>query len=171
LVDSLKKLGFDVAAPKIIARTGWRTDNLAAAIVANGDTSIYDFVFLLIGVNNFYQGRTSAEYAPQFEALLTTALGFAGNVNSHVFVLSIPDYGYTPFGQSQQATISAGIDIFNQINKGISLYKQVNYIDITDISRASDGGLVANDGLHPSAYQYKKWVERIIPIIEARMRD
>jgi lysophospholipase L1-like esterase len=166
LVDSLKKLGYDVADPKIIARTGWTTDELASAIVSDGDTSHYDFVFLLIGVNNQFRGRTVSNYSPEFASLLATALKFAKNVKTHVFVISIPDYGYTPFGASNKATISAGIDAYNAENKSQALAEGVNYINITDISRSGVSGIVAGDGLHPSGLQYHKWVEKIIPVIK-----
>ena len=166
MADSLKKLGYDVKDPKIIARTGWTTDELQNAIVADGDTGKYDFVFLLIGVNNQYRGRPISSYTPQLQALLSTALGFAGNDKTHVFVISIPDYGYTPFGASNQTTISAGIDAYNAENKAQADALGVNYINITDISRSGAAGLVAGDGLHPSGLQYKKWVEKIIPVIK-----
>jgi len=151
------------AKPTIIATTGWRTDELMGAIQKSSLTSTYDLVSLLIGVNNQYQGRSVEAYKPEFEALLKKAIELAGNDKSKVFVVSIPDYGYTPFGKPKQPSISRDIDLFNAANKEITEKAGVHYINITDISRKGfdDPTLVASDGLHPSGEQYKQWVERI----------
>ncbi len=166
LVDSLQKRGVDCLQPKIIATTGWRTDNLKNAISRTKfkKDEEYNLVSLLIGVNNYYQGKSVESYAPEFEDLLKTALQLAGGDKSSVFVLSIPDYGYTPFGKEKQQTISEGIDAYNAVNKSISDKYGVKYYNITDISRrgldAPD--LVAADGLHPSEKMYSQWVEMIL---------
>jgi lysophospholipase L1-like esterase len=164
LVDSLQKRGVDCLQPKIIATTGWRTDNLKNAIGKTKLKGQYNLVSLLIGVNNYYQGKSAESYAPEFEELLLTAIKLAGGVKTSVFVLSIPDYGYTPFGKDNQAKISEGIDAFNAINKSISDKLGVKYYSITDISRRglSEPDLVAPDGLHPSEKMYSQWVQRIL---------
>ena len=153
LMDSLNARGLEFVDHKIIAVTGWRTDNLKDAIHdAKIKKDEYSLVSLLIGVNNFYQGKTVESYKPEFEELLRTAISIAGGVTSRVFVLSIPDYGYTPFGKNNQETISKGIDAFNAANQAITQNLGVRYINITDISRRglSEPDLVAFDGLHPS---------------------
>ena len=150
-------------ATRIIATTGWRTDNLMNAIAIARLQEEYDLVSLLIGVNNQYQGRSVDQYAPEFEELLKTAIRLAKGKRENVFVVSIPDYGFTPFGQKKQAGISAAIDQFNDVNKKISADYHVKYIGITDISRQgiTDPSLVAGDGLHPSGKMYALWVQRI----------
>jgi lysophospholipase L1-like esterase len=164
LIDAITLRGLDCLEPKIIATTGWRTDNLKEAITAAKLTTDYTLVSLLIGVNNYYQGKTVESYAPEFEELLNTAIRLAGGKKSHVFVVSIPDYGYTPFGKDKQATISVGIDAFNAVNKSISQKLGVPYFNITEISRRGlvDPDLVAPDGLHPSALMYSLWVQLIL---------
>jgi lysophospholipase L1-like esterase len=164
LVDSLRKRSIEAADAKIIATTGWRTDELQAAIDKANLTNDYSLVSLLIGVNNQYQGRSAARYAPEFEALLEKAIALAGGKKTNVFVLSIPDYGYTPFGKNNQAVISAGIDAFNAVNKTIAEKLGVKYIDITGISREglNEPALVADDGLHPSEKMYARWVALIL---------
>lgn len=165
LIEKLKKeKDFSTDEPRIIATTGWRTDQLKAAIQnAAIATGTYNLVSLLIGVNNQYQGRSVDVYAQEFEELLQMAIDLAGS-KERVFVLSIPDYGYTPFGKSNQTTISTQLDEFNRINKNITERKGVLYINITDISRLGlqDPELVAGDRLHPSGKMYKAWVERIL---------
>ena len=110
LVDSLQKHGIDCLEPRIIAATGWRTDNLKIAIGKAKFREKYNLVSLLIGVNNFYQGKTAEHYASEFESLLITAIQLAGGKANQVFVLSIPDYGFTPFGKNDQQRISNGIE-------------------------------------------------------------
>jgi lysophospholipase L1-like esterase len=164
LIDSLKKRGLTCYDPKIIATTGWRTDNLKSAIINANLSNDYNLVSLLIGVNNYYQGKTVESYAPEFEELLNMAIKLADNNKSHVFVVSIPDYGYTPFGQSNQETISKGIDAFNNVNKSIAEKYGITYFNITEISRRGlqEPSLVASDGLHPSGKMYTEWVELIL---------
>jgi lysophospholipase L1-like esterase len=148
-------------APEYIAVTGWTTKNLLNSINSTPPTkSKYDFVTLLIGVNNQYQGRSQAEYRTEFTELLNTAIRYAGNLTTRVAVLSIPDWGATPFANAQDtALIRTQIDAFNAINKQITLSYGVQYIDITTSTRMAltDSSLVAGDGLHPSGKEYKKW--------------
>jgi lysophospholipase L1-like esterase len=163
LVAALNKNGKRFAAPKIIATTGWRTDDLKAAIKKENPPRDWDLVSLLIGVNNQYQGRSVADYAPEFEELLNMAIEFAGGDKSKVFVVSIPDYGFTPFGKEKQDKISKELDEFNNINKKISEKYGVEYFYITEISRRGldEPALVATDGLHPSDKMYAEWVRLI----------
>jgi len=157
-----------VKKPTIIATTGWTTDNLIAAI-ANSRLAgkKYDFVTLLIGVNDQFQGLSQDNYKVKFQQVLNTAIDFVDGNKAHVFVLSIPDYGVTPFAGGNDSVIGPQIDQFNAINKSISLATGVNYLDITGISRqaAADLTLIANDGLHPSGKMYGLWVQRLVPLI------
>jgi lysophospholipase L1-like esterase len=170
LMDSLSARGLEYVDCRIIAVTGWRTDNLKEAIDDAKIKNEYTLVSLLIGVNNFYQGKTVDTYKGEFEELLRTAIHIAGGVTSRVFVLSIPDYGYTPFGKNNQETITKGIDTFNDANEIITKKLGVKYINITDITRRGllEPDLVAFDGLHPSGKMYGEWVQRIVS--EAKLK-
>ena len=163
LAATLRQQGVHVEDPWIIATTGWRTDDLKKAILAAKPANDFDMVSLLIGVNNQYQGKSAAEYAPEFEELLKMAIAFAGGDKAKVFVVSIPDYGYTPFGKEKQEKISKQIDEFNEVNRSAATKFGVPYFDITGISRRGlkEPVLVASDGLHPSGEMYKEWVEVI----------
>ena len=147
----------------ILATTGWRTDNLNNAVNIAQLKDNYDLVSLLIGVNNQYQNKPVDQYAVEFEGLLKTSIRLAKGKNTNVFVVSIPDYGYTPFGLSNKEKISSAIDQFNEVNKRISSQYKVKYVDITDISRTGldRPDLVASDGLHPSGKMYALWAQRI----------
>ena len=164
LIDSLQAKGIACNEPQIIAMTGWRTDNLKAAVQNANLSGTFNLVSLLIGVNNYYQGKTVESYIPEFSNLLDVAIDLAGGDKTHVFVVSIPDYGYTPFGMNNQPTITAGINAFNAANKSISENKGATYINITDISRQGlvQPELVASDGLHPSGKMYTEWVKVIL---------
>jgi len=144
----------------IIAKTGWTTDELQDKLAQVRLAIPFDIVTLLIGVNNQYRGRAADEYAVQFEQLLQQAIGYAGGKNNHVIVLSIPDWGVTPFASDRdRKKIAEEIDVFNAINKKIAAKHKVHYIDITPFTReaTSDISLVAEDGLHPSGKDYKRW--------------
>jgi lysophospholipase L1-like esterase len=166
LKDSLLMKGVTCDVPKIIATTGWRTDQLKAAIKEAGLSKDYTLVSLLIGVNNQYQGKTPESYKPEFEELLKTAIELAGGNKLQVFVVSIPDYGYTPFGKAKQAAITKDIDVYNAVNRAVTEKMGITYIPITDISRKGfeQPDLVASDGLHPSGKMYALWVKRILEL-------
>lgn len=167
LVSELSSQGYNVAELHIIAQTGWRTDNLQSAISQLLPLNGYNLVSLLIGVNNQFQGGSIQTYTQQFDDLLQQAIWLAGNNPRHVFVLSIPDYAYTPFGGGNSA-ISEAIDEFNSVNRFITETHNVRYVDITPISRKGleDTSLIAKDGLHPSGKMYSLWVQEILRYIE-----
>ncbi len=173
LADTLGQLGIPMHEPQIIAQTGWTTANLITAINNAQINTTFDFVSLLIGVNNQYQHKPITEYQQQFEQLLQKAIVFANNDTSKVVVLSIPDYGYTPFGQANQATISAQIAEFNAINKAIANAYGVQYFDITPISQQAllQPNLVATDELHPSGEMYKQWVALMINNVKELLKN
>lgn len=168
LADSLRKRGLDCPDPTIIATTGWRTDDLKNAIDKAKLTPDYNLVSLLIGVNNQYQGKSAESYRPEFEELLKTAISLAGGDKSKVFVVSIPDYGYTPFGREKQDSIRRAIDEFNNVNRSVTTRYGIRYFNITDISRKglTEPVLVASDGLHPSGKMYSEWVAAILRGLE-----
>ena len=172
LVARLREAGLDVSDPEIIARTGWRTDDLDAAITRANPQGPYPLVSLLIGVNNQYQGRSVDAYRVEFPALLQRAIGFAGGDPSHVIVLSIPDWGATPFGsRAEPAGIARQIDAFNAVNREESRKAGVRYVDVTPVSRLAprQPDLVADDGLHPSGKMYARWVDLALPEAKAAL--
>ena len=165
-VQLLRQQGLDLAAPEIIAKTGWTTDELQAAIDTYTFSEGYDFVSLLIGVNNQYRGYSLAIYQKEFETLLQQAIRFARNKKENVAVLSIPDYSITPFAQEKDPQkIQKEIETFNAANKALADGYNIYYINITESSRQAKNNvnLLAPDGLHPSAEEYKKWAAELAP--------
>src|SRR5215203_3578792 len=168
-VQLLDQQNYNFKAPEILATTGWTTDELQNNINNHVFTPPYDFVSLLIGVNNQYRGRPVENYKPELESLLKQAIQFAGGKADHVIVLSIPDWGVTPFANGRdRAQIAKEIDDYNAANRYISEICKVNYVDITPDSReaATDLTLTANDGLHPSAKEYARWAQKVFAAIK-----
>jgi lysophospholipase L1-like esterase len=173
LAASLRKSGISISSPKIIAKTGWTTDELKAKINAESISETYDLVSLLIGVNNQYRGRSLEEFRTQFIDLLETAIKLSGGNPLHVFMVSIPDWGVTPFAANRnRQEIASQIDIFNAIIKEETQKRNILFVDITPISRqaSTDLSLVANDGLHPSGKMYGLWAEKIMQELPQKLK-
>lgn len=173
-VALLAEQNLNFANPDIIARTGFTTQELITNIEKNIPQHTYDIVTLLIGVNDQFRGYDTTTYAENFETLLQTAIRFADNNAQHVFVMSIPDYGVTPFAarlQTSAEQIAEDINTFNSINKQIANKYGVHYLDITPISRLAkkDNTLIANDGLHPSGKMYRLWAEKLAEQISSSL--
>lgn len=162
----------EVAAPKIIAVTGWTTDELNAAIKAENIRDTFDIVTLLVGVNNQYRGRDLANYESEFTDLLNQAIVFANGRASHVFVLSIPDWGVTPFAEGKDRhEIAQQIDAYNKVKERISIDHSCNYIEITKSTRSNgiDESYLTPDKLHYAAKEYKIWAEKLAAGIASKM--
>lgn len=167
-VQLLRKTGFTFNASEIIAKTGWTTDELSKAILSVLSLESYDIVSLLIGVNNQYRGRSANQFKIEFEQMLQKAIEFAANKPYRVFVLSIPDWGVTPFAEGRdRKQVADEIDAYNYICETSSKEFQTNFINITS-SQRDDGNKVeflAADGLHPSGLEYKKWAVKLADAI------
>jgi lysophospholipase L1-like esterase len=174
LAAALRVSGTAIAAPEIVARTGWTTDELSAAMDRHAFHPPYDLVTLLIGVNNQYRGRNLDNYRTEFGALLRRAITLADERPQHVVVVSIPDWGVTRFGRHSgrdTAKVAHELDVYNAANAEIAATLHVRYADVTPASR--DGGdradMLVGDGLHPSAAMYRRWLEAIEPQARAAL--
>lgn len=173
-VRLLKEQRMDVADPVIIAVTGWTTDELAAAIREQNLHETFSFVTLLIGVNNQYRGRELDNYKEEFTNLLNQAIVFANGHARQVFVLSIPDWGVTPFAEGRdRAQIARELDAYNAANKEIALAHKCNYVEITDSTRknGTDPAFLVADGLHPSGKEYAVWAEKLAPEVVKALKQ
>ena len=174
LAEVLRASGVPVAAPEIIARTGWTTDELSAAMDRHAFHPPYDLVTLLIGVNNQYRGRDLDNYRDEFRALLQRAIALAGARPQRVVVVSIPDWGATRFGRDSGrdvGQVAREIDAFNAANRAIAAQLQTHYADVTPLSREGGGrdDMLVDDGLHPSAAMYRRWLPAIVPAANAAL--
>lgn len=163
-VQLLRKKGFNFLAPEIMAKTGWTTDELRNAMDEYSFLFAYDFVTLLVGVNNQYRGYPLEVYEKEFTTLLSKAIFLANKTPEHVFVLSIPDYSVTTFAREKNPDqIAAEINRYNEVNKRVSGQLGVNYLDLTESTRSvtNDASLLAADGLHPSEKEYTKWASML----------
>lgn len=181
LVNLLRNHNHQVEVPLVIAKTGWTTDELQHAINEADIAGTFDFVTLLIGVNNQYRGRSVADYEPQFEDLLVQSLRFAGDNQRRVIVISIPDWGVTTFAAQPKddgsffdpKKIAGEIDLFNESNKKIAERYGTHYLEITENTRNAkfNHELLAADGLHPSAIEYSSWAEKLFQIIIGELKE
>lgn len=174
LAARLRDKGILLDAPRIIATTGWTTDELSAAMDAAVFEPPYALVTLLIGVNNQYRGRPLDEYRAEFRVLLLRAITLAGGDASRVVVVSIPDWGVTPFAAREgrdTAAIATQIKAFNAAARAEANTHGAHWVDVTAISRSPDARAeLVGDGLHPSAAQYARWVEAILPAAREALR-
>jgi len=162
-VDYALDRGIDFKNPELIAQTGWKTYDLLDAIKSSNLSVKYDFISLLIGVNNQFNSRPLSEFEDDLNEILTE-INYLKKGNSKVIVISIPDWGYSPYGSSyDRDRISDEIDQFNNILKKISEQNNLNFVDVTQISRLAikEPNLISEDKLHPSGLMYLEWVEKI----------
>lgn len=169
LARLLRERGLDVADPRVVARTGWTTTELATAMDGEVFDPPYDLVTLLVGVNDQYRGGDAPEYRPRFRSLLDESIELAGGEPSRVVVLSIPDWGKTPFAEGRdRAEIRRQLDAFNAVAREETTSAGARWVDITPIADrvTAEPGLIASDGLHPSGEQYRLWAEAAVDAAE-----
>jgi lysophospholipase L1-like esterase len=169
LAAKLREYGIAAADVAIVAQTGWTTDELNAGIDAASPAGVFDLVTLLIGVNNQYRGRSVDEYRSELRDLLQRAIGFAGSKVSRVIVISIPDWGVTPFARQSGrdvGQIGREIDAFNRAGRAEAGRARAKFVDVTELSRhaRTNASLTASDGLHPSGAMYEEWATHILPV-------
>ena len=176
LARALREAGIAIADPRIIATTGWTTDELSAAMDDAEPLGEWDFVSLLIGVNNQYRGREVDDYLGEFARLLQRAIALADARAERVLVLSIPDWGVTPFARRELRSprrIARELDAYNAVARDACEAQGVAFVDITGISR--DGGdaaaMLAEDGLHPSAAMYARWSAEALPVARGLLAE
>ncbi len=174
LADMLRTNGIDIGEPDIVAKTGWTTDELFAAMDAHHFSPPYRLVTLLIGVNNQYRGRELENYRVEFQKLLQRAIELAGGDARKVIVVSIPDWGVTKFGQASgrdTGEIARQLDAYNAANAQIAKMLHCGYVDVTPVSRegANQAAMLVADGLHPSAKMYTEWATRVLPAAKAAL--
>ncbi len=172
LAESLRQDGVAISDPLIIARTGWSTSHLFAATERAEPVGPYDLVTLMIGVNDQFRGRPVETYRDRLVELLLLALALAGGEESRVIVLSIPDWGATPFAREEdRPRIATEIDLFNMVTQEEAQAVGTRYVDVTPISRqaGATSDMLAGDGLHPSGKMYRAWMKLVLPQAHAAL--
>jgi len=176
LARALRAEGLPVADPRIIATTGWTTDELSAAMDAAEPLGTWGCVSLLVGVNDQYRGRGVDAFRDAFHPLLERALGLVSGGTRRVLVLSIPDWSVTPFGAASGrdlAQVARELDAYNACAEALCAQHGVCFVDVTGISRAwgADPEMLVEDGLHPSGAMYRLWTERALPFARRLLAD
>jgi lysophospholipase L1-like esterase len=166
LANLLATRGKRVDEPVIIARTGWTTSELIAAVEADPPEGEFGLVTLLVGVNDQYRGRDPEEYREDFREMLQKAIVFASGSAERVVVVSIPDWGLMPYAEGRdRAAIATEIDRFNEVAREEAERTGARWVDITTFSRSVShhAPMIASDGLHPSGMMYSEWARLILP--------
>ncbi len=169
VVEKLRNIGITISEPLIIAQTGWTTDELLTSIREHNLNETFSFVTLLIGVNNQYRNRSIENYQDEFSQLLNIAIAYTKGITTHVIVVSIPDWGITPFAEGRnREQIEQEINNYNTSCKEIAIARNCHFVEITESTRKNGilADYLANDGLHPSAKEYNIWAEKITKIVE-----
>lgn len=167
LVTALRSEGYSLADPVITAQNGWTSADLLDCINHANLQPGFDLLSLLIGVNDQYRNHPLTHYQEVFADLLDSAIHLCGDNPDKVIVLSIPDWGVTPFAAGhRKAEITAEIDAVNEANRLASQSVSCNYLDVTQLSRTHGGetSLLADDGLHPNGEFYKQWIALVLPV-------
>ena len=165
-VDVAYENGVDFDQPMIIAETGWKTYDLLNAINQTNFTKKYDYISLLIGVNNQFNSRPIDEFEEDLNKLMDEMKRIKKN-DGNIIIISIPDWGYTPFGESNDMSdISEKINLFNSSLRKFASTNDLKYVDVTEISRRAinEPDLITNDNLHPSGIMYLEWAKKIYNI-------
>ncbi|MES2859111.1 MAG: SGNH/GDSL hydrolase family protein [Pseudomonadota bacterium] len=176
LAQALRAGGIYIEDPRIIATTGWTTDELCTAMDAEEPLGTWDFVSLLIGVNDQYRGRNLDDYVGEFNRLLQRAIALAAGRANRVLVLSIPDWGVTPFARDSGRDlqqITDELEAYNAAARGLCVAHGVAFVDITHVSRERGGeaGMLADDGLHPSGAMYTEWTGLALPAANLMLQN
>lgn len=168
VVQLLRNKGLHFHAPEIVAKTGWTSFELAEHILHTRLNDQYDHVTLLIGVNNQYRGLSVNDFSADFDFLLKKAIHLAGNKPEKVIVLSIPDWGQTPFAKDRnREVIAAEIDAYNNVCRNTAKEMGTHFINITPLTREAphDPELLAKDELHYSGKAHRQWAEQVAALL------
>ena len=158
--------GIDFLTPRIIAMTGWKTYDLINGIESSNFEKKYDYVSLLIGVNNQFNSRSINEFEDDLDKLLIKINNLKKKDGS-VLIVSIPDWGSSPYGENMDRNqISTEINTFNNSLKSFANINGLKYVDVTEISRRAinEPNLITSDNLHPSGLMYLEWAKKIFNV-------
>ncbi len=171
-VQLLRKAGYHFQAPEIIAKTGWTSAELAAQLLHTKLNESYDFITLLVGVNNQYRGLSIDEFKTDLAFLVLKAIHLSGERADQVILISIPDWGLTPYASKKDfKKIGEEIDAYNAICESVAKQFQTKFINITEDTRKAqnDLTLLADDHLHYSGKEHLIWAEKVAAMIKAKM--
>ncbi|MBW7956162.1 hypothetical protein H3C66_05570 [Patescibacteria group bacterium] len=171
LSEALNEHGIPTELVATVAQSGWTTTDL----IRNGKSSLAtivnseaNFVTLMIGANDGVQGASPARFHDNLEILLDQLLSVVGK--EQVILVTIPDFFATPVGASYASSPQAQQRLadFNKIIKTVGENRGVLVVDVYELSQEmrKDATLVADDGLHPSATEYGKWVKLMLPEVK-----
>ncbi len=151
-----------VANPSV---TGWTTSQLIEHELPVFEASQPTFATVLIGVNDWVQGVTNADFRSRLATIIDRVQATLPD-RRKLLLVTIPDFSVTPEGSryGRSRNIAQGISAFNDIVMEEVDRRSLPVVDIFPLSQGLvDAGFVSSDNLHPSASAYARWEELIFP--------
>jgi acyl-CoA thioesterase-1 len=168
LVARIRDDGFGLELVENLGVNGYTSADLIRDELPRLNELDPEFVSLQIGVNDVVQGVPENAYGENVATILDELLGRVRA--NRIVCVATPDYTVAPQGSAygdpmqQSAAIEHANDRLREAceSRGIALVPE-----IYELSReaATDPLLVADDGLHPSGTQYRRWVDVIAPVV------
>ena len=141
---------------------GYRTDDLIVEelpLVAQFQPTL---VTILIGANDIVAGSSDERYRERLRVIHRRVRADAGG--AAIYALPQPDWSLSRAGASfgDMARVAARIERYNGIAREEAERAGAAYVDIFPLMREQmRRGMLAADGLHPSAAAYAEWAQAL----------
>jgi acyl-CoA thioesterase-1 len=119
------------------------------------------FVSLAIGANDIVQGRTPEEYREHVRHILAAVKASGAK---RIVSLPQPEWSLSPAARSfgEAPAIHARIVEANAILRDETMAVGGSFVDLSPLMEAqAHAGMIAGDGLHPSAAAYAAWATEL----------
>ena len=144
------------------AVNGYRTDDVIAEELPLVAPFRPTLVTLLIGANDIVAGSSDERYRERLRVIHRSVRADAPD--AAVYALPQPDWSLSRAGAAfgEPAAIAARIERFNAIAQEEAEHAGASYVDIFPLMRDQmRRGMLASDGLHPSAAAYAEWSDAV----------
>ena len=166
LTQKLKSAGIKINLIEILGMRGATSQQTLNEVMPLLKNLKPGFITLLIGVNDWIrEGISSSKFKIRIKNLIDE---IQSNLPpKKLLLITIPDFSCSPqkknWGYGKSAT--NGITRLNKILKTEAALRDLVIVDIYPLSQnlCSQVGMFSDDGVHPSALQYSKWVDLIFP--------
>lgn len=166
LTQKLKSAGIEINLIEILGMRGATSQQTLNEVMPLLKNLKPGLITLLIGVNDWIrEGISSSKFKIRIKNLIDE---IQSNLPpKKLLLITIPDFSCSPqkknWGYGKSAT--NGITRLNKILKTEAALRDLVIVDIYPLSQnlCSQVGMFSDDGVHPSALQYSKWVDLIFP--------
>jgi len=166
LTQKLKSAGIEINLIEILGMKGATSQQTLNEVMPLLKNLKPGLITLLIGVNDWIrEGISSSKFKKRIKNLIDE---IQSNLPpKKLLLITIPDFSCSPqkknWGYGKSAT--NGVTRLNKILKTEAALRDLVIVDIYPLSQnlCSQVGMFSDDGVHPSALQYSKWVDLIFP--------